>query len=235
MAPNGSRSLKPAGSPRTAMNRVGQWEFKERVDLHVYPCLAGIETHPDILSDKCAWPCYRPLCLLELQDSPPQIHPFSEGWSIMEMTNSTALIALSSELIHAPHALLQAAPHQVQPIPRLITEAVSIINWDAVDALMSAPSPARCGWTTKHGFGNCGVGLTIQFWKEQYDNAFAWYGAAEDATHILMCQGQQFPEIWNTNLDTFHTAMVGLFSPSYTRRGCDPATRCLETEYPLCG
>ena len=58
--------------------------------------------------------------------------------------------------------------------------------------------PRRC-WVTKHASENCGVGLTLQHWKKQDDNACPCCGLPEDSTHVLQCQACGANTIWEDN------------------------------------
>jgi exonuclease III len=135
----------------------------------------------------------------------PQISIAHEGWSIW----------CNGEKLHSPHRTILydriyapkikkywTSSHELQPTPRIPPAAFHHVDWNSTEALMRILPLGKQIWCMKHGSENCGVGITLQFWKKQADNGCPCCGAPEDTTHVLRCTAHEASTTWAASIAT---------------------------------
>ena len=95
-------------------------------------------------------------------------------------------------------------PHRIIP-PRFPRDALDVIDWKACERAMKQLRLPRRRWTTKHASENCGVGLTLFYWKKQDDAQCPRCGVDEDTMHVLQCQACGANDVWEENLAKLNT------------------------------
>ncbi len=146
----------------------------------------------------------------------PHFHLHLEGWSIWHDEEKLASPGRTQlyDHIYAPITKRYwTTSHHLAPTPRITPTSAPMIDWLATQALMKALSPSKQRWCTKHGSENCGVGITLQYWRKQDDNECPRCGAPEDTTHVLRCTGQASNDTWNTNIAALIETMAKYETP----------------------
>jgi hypothetical protein len=160
-------------------------------------------------------------CLLQSGHSmtPPQHTVTHEGWTIWKKSDNSKLPSPNPKTLFNiidRQATLDywSTCHQVQPlpIPRLTPQAITNVDWHACAEAMQQLQLGRRRWVTKHGAENCGVGLTLVFWKKQTHHDCPRCGAPECTTHVLQCLAEGAEQTWQDN----KAKLVDFFASSFT-------------------
>ena len=166
----------------------------------------------------------------------PQMEIAHEGWSIWcgdEKLHSPHRDVLYDR-IYAPKIIeYWTTSHHLQPSPRLCPEAAPNVDWDATGRLMKTLPLGKRIWCTKHGSENCGVGITLKFWKKQSDDGCPCCGAPEDTTHVLRCTHQEYSLTWDNSMEILDNFFTNSDSPQELRQALSSRLRDWRSRHPF--
>jgi len=135
----------------------------------------------------------------------PHLHIYNEGWTLWD-----GLTKITSPSRPTLYGLIMDPITQMWWVSnnRFLLEAKETINWKACLEGMSALTPSRRRWITKHASANCGVGTTLVKWKYQDDDKCPRCNASEDTAHVIQCQAEGANEVWSESMAKLTTYLV---------------------------